>query len=75
MRSSAANLTFVLHVIQPIESGRMTTPTSADAMPQVGQLVTRACERALLEDFGGDSWRDGLALLVQSVESAAVGGN
>jgi len=52
----------------------MTTATSADAMPQVDQLVTRACERALLEDFGGDSWREGLALLVQSVESAAAVG-
>lgn len=34
------------------------------------QLVARACERAELEDFGGDSWREGLALLVQTVEFA-----
>lgn len=33
-------------------------------------LVTRACERADLEDFGGDSWREGLELLVDTCESA-----
>jgi Sulfotransferase family len=47
----------------------MTSPPTETA-PQVDQLVTRACERAGLEDFGGDSWRAGLALLVQTVESA-----
>jgi len=34
------------------------------------RLVTAACERARLDDFGGDSWRGGLTLLVQTVESA-----
>ena len=34
------------------------------------RLVTRACERAGLDDFGGDSWREGLTRLVQTVESA-----
>jgi hypothetical protein len=34
------------------------------------RLVTRACERAGLDDFGGDSWREGLTLLVQTVDSA-----
>jgi len=34
------------------------------------RLVTRACERAGLDDFGGDSWREGLTVLVQTVESA-----
>jgi hypothetical protein len=34
------------------------------------RLVTRACERAGLDDFGGDSWREGLTLLVETVESA-----
>jgi len=34
------------------------------------RLVTRACERASLDDFGGDSWREGLTVLVQTVESA-----
>jgi hypothetical protein len=33
------------------------------------ELSTRACERAGLDDFGGDSWREGLHLLVDSVES------
>jgi len=36
----------------------------------VDGLVARACERAGLEDFGGDSWREGLRLLVESCESA-----
>jgi Sulfotransferase family len=36
----------------------------------VDQLATRACERADLDDFGGDSWRVGLHLLVESCESA-----
>jgi hypothetical protein len=49
----------------------MTTPPSTQTTPQVDQLVARACERTELEDFGGDSWREGLALLVQTVESAA----
>jgi hypothetical protein len=31
--------------------------------------VRRACERTGLDDFGGDSWREGLQLLVDSVES------
>jgi hypothetical protein len=35
----------------------------------IDDLVTRACERAGLEDFGGDSWREGLTLLVDTVES------
>jgi hypothetical protein len=33
------------------------------------ELCARACERAGLDDFGGDSWRAGLRLLVDSVES------
>jgi len=37
--------------------------------PRLGDLVTRACERAGLDDFGGDSWREGLTLLVDTVES------
>ncbi len=36
----------------------------------VDELATRACERAGLDDFGGDSWRAGLHLLVESCESA-----
>ena len=34
------------------------------------ELVARACERAGLDDFGGDSWREGLHILVESCESA-----
>jgi Sulfotransferase family len=34
------------------------------------RLVARACERAGLDDFGGDGWREGLALLVRTVDSA-----
>ncbi|HET7074178.1 MAG TPA: sulfotransferase [Mycobacterium sp.] len=37
--------------------------------PRSDELVRRACERAGLDDFGGDSWREGLQLLVDSVES------
>jgi len=36
---------------------------------EIDDLVTRARERAGLDDFGGDSWRAGLGLLVDSVES------
>lgn len=36
----------------------------------VDDLVARACERAGHDDFGGDSWRAGLQLLVESCESA-----
>src|SRR6476659_1622753 len=55
-----ANLTFVLY--GRIVSAAMTTPLS--------DLVTRACERAGLDDFGEDTWRDGLRLLVDTCESA-----
>jgi hypothetical protein len=37
--------------------------------PALDDLVTRACEHAGLDDFGGDSWREGLSLLVDTVES------
>ena len=45
-----------------------TTRPSQSASPS-DELVTRACERAGLDDFGGDSWREGLGVLVKSVES------
>ncbi len=51
------NLTFVLY--DRIVSSSMTT-----------DLVTRACERAGLDDFGGDAWREGLSLLIETCESA-----
>src|SRR5246127_1973735 len=48
----------------------MTTPHTTQHIPEVERLVTRACERANLDDFGGDSWREGLTLLVHTVDSA-----
>jgi hypothetical protein len=38
-------------------------------MSTVDELVDRARERTGLEDLGSDSWREGLALIVESVES------
>src|SRR5262249_49010850 len=38
-------------------------------MTTVDELVGQACERDGLDDFGDDSWREGLALLVGTVES------
>jgi len=38
-------------------------------MASADELIARACDRAELEDFGGDSWREGLGVLVESVES------
>lgn len=46
----------------------MVTPLPCPS-PALDDLVTRACERAGLDDFGGDSWREGLSLLVDTVES------
>ncbi len=37
---------------------------------EVDHLVTVACDRAGLDDFGPPGWRDGLEILVESVESA-----
>jgi hypothetical protein len=34
------------------------------------ELITRACERAGVDDFGGDSWREGLSLLVETCQHA-----
>jgi hypothetical protein len=61
MIRSPTNLTFVLY--GRIVSSNMTSPP-------VDDLVTRACDRAGLDDFGGDSWCEGLGLLVDTVESA-----
>ena len=38
----------------------MATSLSAEAAVRLDDLVARACERAGLDDFGGDSWREGL---------------
>ena len=48
----------------------MTAAHTTQHIPEVERLVTRACERANLDDFGGDSWREGLTLLVHTVDSA-----
>ena len=48
----------------------MTAAHATQSIPEVERLVARACERASLDDFGGDSWREGLTLLVQTVDSA-----
>ena len=36
----------------------------------VDDLVGRSCERADLDDFGTDSWREGLSILVNTLEAA-----
>src|SRR6201991_705817 len=55
------NLTFVLY--GRIVSAAMTTQC-------FDELVTRACERAGFDDFGDDTWQEGLRLLISSCESA-----
>ena len=37
-----------------------TTTLLTNPLRDVDELVTRACERAGLDDFGGDAWREGL---------------
>jgi hypothetical protein len=48
----------------------MTTANIGQHDNDVERLVTAACERAGLDDFGADGWREGLEVLVASVESA-----
>jgi hypothetical protein len=48
----------------------MTSAPQSQPASQVDDLVERAYERAGLDDFGDDSWREGLHLLVETVESA-----
>jgi hypothetical protein len=48
----------------------MTTPRAPQSASPLAGLVTRACDRAGLDDFGGESWREGLGLLIDTVESA-----
>lgn len=47
----------------------MAKPLPSASAPPADKLVTHASERAGFHDFGGDSWREGLRLLVDSVES------
>jgi Sulfotransferase family len=39
---------------------------------EVDQLVALACERAGSQEFGGDSWREGLEILVHSLNTEAA---
>jgi hypothetical protein len=39
---------------------------------QIDQLVATACERAEADEFGGDSWREGLEVLVGSLNGEAA---
>jgi hypothetical protein len=48
----------------------MVTPSSPGSSARFDELVTRACERAGLEDFGDDSWQEGLRRLIDTCESA-----
>jgi hypothetical protein len=48
----------------------MATPSSPGSSARFDELVTRACERAGLEDFGDDSWQEGLRRLIDTCESA-----
>jgi hypothetical protein len=48
----------------------MTTSVSSSTAARFDELVTRACERAGMDDFGEDSWQQGLRLLIDTCESA-----
>jgi hypothetical protein len=48
----------------------MTAPLPSGSAVRLDDLVGRACERAELDDFGGDSWREGLQVLVDVCENA-----
>ncbi len=48
----------------------MATPIASQSASGLDDLVARACDRAGLNDFGGDSWREGLRLLVETCEAA-----
>ena len=48
----------------------MTTSLSSQSARRVDDLVARACDRAGFDDFGEDTWCEGLRLLVDTCESA-----
>jgi Sulfotransferase family len=48
----------------------MAAPLSSGTTARFDELVTRACGRAGLDDFGEDSWQQGLRLLIETCESA-----
>jgi Sulfotransferase family len=47
----------------------MATPLPSAPAAKVDELVGCACERVGLADLGSDSWREGLSILVGSIES------
>jgi len=47
----------------------METSIVSAAASTVDNLVGRACERDGLHDLGSDSWREGLTILVETIES------
>lgn len=50
----------------------MSRPTSARTVAaRVAEVVDRAKREAGLDDFGGDSWREGLEVLVRAAETEA----
>ncbi len=48
------------------------TSRHAENALQVDQLVAAACERAGSDDFGGETWREGLEVLVRSLNTEAA---
>lgn len=47
----------------------MTVPGTIGAAARVDELVSLACQRAGSTDFGSDTWREGLTLLVSVMEA------
>ena len=47
-------------------------PEYGETTMETEQLIAGACERAGSEEFGGDSWREGLEVLVHSLNSEAA---
>lgn len=54
--------------ILELKFGSMTSTATTAA--RVDELVGRASERTGLDDLGPDSWRDGLGILVETLETA-----
>lgn len=48
----------------------MTKVSSSNISAKVDEVVEQACKKASLDDFGTDSWREGLTILVESMETA-----
>jgi hypothetical protein len=48
----------------------MTKTSSSNVSAKMDELVEQACKKASLDDFGTESWREGLTILVESMETA-----